>query len=54
MEVVRLDELNVLKMQGEVRVSETISVALGLAGGVLMFCANMLMFIAAQIATENH
>lgn len=53
-EVVRLDALNVINMEAEVKVSQTISVSLGLLGGAILFCANMLMFIAAQIATVNH
>lgn len=41
-------------MQREVRVGQTIATFLGLIAGVLVFCANLLIFVAAQIATENN
>lgn len=45
---------NVANMKKEVRVGETIATCLGLIAGVLIFCANLLIFVAAQIATENN
>jgi hypothetical protein len=45
--VVRLNKLNVAKMEKEVRVSETIATCLGLIAGVLIFSANLLIFVAA-------
>lgn len=52
--VVRLDALNVLNMEKEVRVSQTLATILGLVCGVMLFSANLIVFVAAQIATENN
>lgn len=51
--VVRLDSLNVLNMEREVHVSQTLATILGLVCGVFLFSANLIVFVAAQIATEN-
>lgn len=52
-EVVQLNALNLLNMEREVQVSETIAFSLGLLGGMLIFCSNLIVSIAAQIAKEN-
>jgi len=53
-QVVRLNQINVAKMEKEVRVSQTIATCLGIIAGVLIFSANLVIFVAAQIATENN
>ena len=41
-------------MQKEVKASETLATVLALLCGGLMFCANLLICISTQIATENN
>ena len=41
-------------MEREVRVGETKARMLGLLCGVLLFCANLIIIVAAQIATKNN
>ena len=41
-------------MEREVKVGETKARMISLTCGVLLFCANLIIFVAAQIATENH
>lgn len=43
---VRLNAINVLNMQKEVKVSQAIAISLGLLSGVLIFCGSMLVLIA--------
>lgn len=53
-QVIRLDTIDMLNMEKEVHVSETKARILSLFCGVLLFCANLIIFVAAQVATENH
>ena len=53
-EIVRLNALNVLNMEKEVQVGEMVATLMALSAGVFLFCANMLIQISAQIATENN
>ena len=53
-EIVRLNALNVLNMEKEVQVGEIVATLMALTAGVCLFCANLLILISAQIATENN
>ena len=43
----RMNALNVLKMEKEVKVGEMVATLMALAAGVFLFCANMLIQISA-------
>ena len=40
-------------MQQEVKHSETLAISLSIIAGILIFNANLLIYVAAQVATEN-
>lgn len=40
-------------MQREVKHSETLAISLSIIAGILIFNANLLIYVAAQVATEN-
>ena len=46
-EIVRMNALNVLKMEKEVQVGQMVATLMALAAGVFLFCANMLIQISA-------
>ena len=46
-EIVRMNALNVLKMEKEVQVGEMVATLMALTAGVFLFCANMLIQISA-------
>ena len=50
--VVRMNALHMLNMEKEVSVRELVARMLGLLCGVFLFCANLLLFVAAQIAVK--
>lgn len=48
-----MNALNVINMEKEVKVSQTLAVLLSLVAGVLIFAANLIIYVSAQVATEN-